>query len=121
MDPGDAPSSSESMQALASKEPLRTRLSSAFQAMLVALHFRQSPVNAHYVLESGSGSKSELELSLGAESRAPPRLVHASIIELDEIEICKLASGEDWLLGMGSYGRVSWWPNSFNSFCCATP
>lgn len=111
METADAPSSSNSTQdsaSLASKGTLHTRLSSAFQSIAAALHFRQSPVKAHYVLETEPRSRSELQLSLRAESRAPSRLVHASIIDLDEIEICKLATGEDWLLGMGSYGMVSW-------------
>lgn len=36
----------------------------------------------------------------------PEKLVRASIISSDDIQVCKRPNGEDWLLGMGSYGRV---------------
>ncbi len=92
------------------QETFRTRLSSAFQSSLTALRVFSPapfPANAHYVLDSDSLGTSEVELSSGAEHKVPMKLVHANIIDLDEIEICKQANGEDWLLGMGSYGMVS--------------
>ncbi|DBB12705.1 TPA: hypothetical protein ACH3X3_005482 [Trebouxia sp. C0006] len=92
------------------QESLRTRLSSAFQSLLVAVHLATPHANVHYVLDSDSGSKSGLksglELGAVAERKAQTRIVHASIINKDEIYICKIANGEDWLLGMGSYGMV---------------
>ena len=94
-------------------ESLRTRLSSAFQSLLVAVHLVTPHANVHYVLDSDSGSKSGLELGAVAERQAQTRIVHASIINKDEIYICKLANGEDWLLGMGSYGMVR--PDACNS------
>ena len=88
------------------QESLRTRLSSGLQSLLVALHLATPHADVHYVLESDSGSKSGLELGAVTERKAQTRIVHASIIDKDEIDICKSASGEDWLLGMGSYGMV---------------
>ena len=52
-----------------------------------------------------SGRASELEA--GAKRNEPVRLVHADIIDLDDIKMCKQDNGEDWLLGRGSYGMVS--------------
>ncbi len=99
------------------QESLRTRLSSAFQSLLVAVHLATPHANVHYVLDSDSGSKSGLksglELGAVAERKAQTRIVHASIINKDEIYICKIANGEDWLLGMGSYGMVR--PDACNS------
>ena len=40
-------------------------------------------------------------------SKAPEKLVHASIIPSDSIQLCKRPDGKDWLLGMGSFGMVS--------------
>ncbi len=88
------------------QESLRTRLSSGFQSFLVVLHLATSHANVHYALDSDSGSKSGLELGAVAERKAHTRIVHASIIDKDAIGICKSANGEDWLLGMGSYGTV---------------
>ena len=88
------------------QESLRTRLSSGFRSLLVALHLATPHADVHYVLDSDSGSKSGLELGAVTERKAQTRIVHASIIDKDEIDICKSASGEDWLLGMGSYGMV---------------
>ncbi len=96
-------------------ESLRTRLSSAFQSLLVALHLATPHANVHYVLDPDSGSKSGLELGAVAERKAQSRIVHASIINKDEIDICTLANGEDWLLGIGSYGMVR--PDTCNSKC----
>ena len=42
-----------------------------------------------------------------AELNEAARLVDASVIDLDSIEVCKQSNGEDWLLGMGSFGMVS--------------
>ena len=97
------------------QESLRTRLSSGFQSFLVALHLANPGANVHYVLDSDSGSRSGLELGAVAERKAHAKIVHASIINQDEIDICKLANGEDWLLGMGSYGMVR--PDACNSKC----
>lgn len=88
------------------QESVRTRLSSGFRSLLVALHLATPHADVHYVLDSDSGSKSGLELGAVTERKAQTRIVHASIIDKDEIDICKSASGEDWLLGMGSYGMV---------------
>lgn len=41
------------------------------------------------------------------EPSAPVGLVQASVIDLDDIQVCKRETGEDWLLGRGSYGAVS--------------
>ncbi len=95
------------------QESLRTRLSSGLQSLLVALHLATPHASVHYVLDSDSGSKSVLELGAVAEHKAHTKIVHASIINKDEIDICKLANGEDWLLGMGSYGMVR--PDACNS------
>ena len=35
------------------------------------------------------------------------RLVHASVLDAQDIQMCKKADGKDWLLGRGSYGMVS--------------
>lgn len=42
-----------------------------------------------------------------AENTQPERLVHAAIIDPNDIHVCKTANGKDWLLGSGSYGMVS--------------
>ncbi|DBA79257.1 TPA: hypothetical protein ACH3X1_009071 [Trebouxia sp. C0004] len=88
------------------QESLGTRLSSGFQSFLIALHLATPHANVQYALDSDSGSKSGLALGAVAERKAHTKIVHASIINKDEIDICKSASGEDWLLGMGSYGMV---------------
>ena len=41
------------------------------------------------------------------ERKEPDRLVHASIIDPKDIVVCTKGSGEDWLLGAGSFGTVS--------------
>ena len=41
------------------------------------------------------------------ERKEPERLVQAAIIDPNDIVMCKRGSGEDWLLGAGSFGTVS--------------
>ena len=41
------------------------------------------------------------------ERKEPDRLVQAAIIDPNDIIMCKRGSGEDWLLGAGSFGTVS--------------
>ena len=75
-----------------------------FQAYLEAPHTK-SAVRAPNPLPDGLNSRSKIEAE--AKREEPARLVHADIIDLDDIKMCKRSSGEDWLLGRGSYGMVS--------------
>ena len=52
-------------------------------------------------------------MSEDTEPKEPEKLVRASIINPNDIQVCKRANGEDWLLGMGSYGMVSGQPPYF--------
>lgn len=96
---------------VASVTSLRTRMAatakSSWNALSSLLPAMRSSTAAQYMLDSDSGSRCEVELGSEAEHHAPQRLVHASIIDPNEVQICKQAGGDDWLLGMGSYGMVS--------------
>ena len=46
-------------------------------------------------------------MSEDPERQEPEKLVRASIIDSNDIQMCKQANGEDWLLGIGSFGAVS--------------
>ena len=43
----------------------------------------------------------------GQGEAEPERLVHAAIVDVNDIQKCHRENGEDWLLGTGSYGMVS--------------
>ena len=77
-----------------------------FQAYLEAPH-TVSAVRASNPSPDGLNSRSKAEIEAEAKREEPARLVHADIIDLDDIKMCKRSSGEDWLLGRGSYGMVS--------------
>ena len=49
---------------------------------------------------------SSADLAEQAEEE-PARLVHAAIIDPDQIQICKRPNGHDWVLGAGSFGKVN--------------
>ncbi len=80
----------------------QTRLSSVLQSSLCALRPAPSPANTNLTLESSSASQSVPELLHNNEHRLP-----AAMVDFEDIQFCKRAKGEDWLLGSGSFGMVS--------------
>ncbi len=80
----------------------QTRLSSAIQSSLRALRPAPFPASTNPALDSCSASQSTPELLHNNERRLP-----AAMVDLEEIQVCKRANGEDWLLGSGSFGMVS--------------
>ena len=82
--------------------PNQTCLSSAIQSSLRALRPARTPANANHTLDSCSASQSAIQLSHNNQRRLP-----APVVDIEEIQYCKKANGEDWLLGCGSFGMVS--------------
>ena len=76
-----------------------------FEASLEASRLT-SPVQVSNLAPGRLNSGRALELEADAKRNEPERLVHADIIDLDDIKMCKRDDGEDWLLGRGSYGMV---------------
>ena len=73
-------------------------LPNPFQSALVVHPPPTSPVPPPAQPHSCMDNQSEAE---------PERLVHAAIIDVGAIQMCRRENGEDWQLGMGSYGEVS--------------
>ena len=83
------------------KGHMRQSFDSALQAAITALHLPGSqPRRRLLSLESGLVMEAD-----SAQSRTG--LAYASSIDPTSVQICCHSNGEQWILGMGSYGVVS--------------